>query len=284
MSSFNSRAKPLLAGGAAIIALGLCHGAFGGAPVSTNTIEPVAFAGVPTQADILKVCNLPKVANPISPFGLLVSTQAPVNVQSQAASADGKYVVNITVTQKNPTRFKYEDVSPVPGFPAGTPFPADLSTLSTFPVIPGDQFYGTRGTEAVSITDGQNTNIYCGDGVIRDQNLGPMGNNATSITFWWVAGPCGLANTSTVCSAYSSPPANVVVRATLDVPDAPLNNCGCTQTLQLCNTKLLGVANALNNVVLCNFSGHNGPAGFGAEAVLFGHSPLCMTIGNRTYC
>jgi len=264
---------------------------YAGLPISANTIEPIPFAGTPTAADIRTVCGLPTVSNPIVPSGIVevrVATLAPVNTTGVyfVDTSDGyRYQVNVTVLQKNPTIFKYEDVSAVPGFATGIVFPPDLSGLGLMP--PGDQFHGTRGTEAVSVTSGSATNIYCGDGVIRDTNLGPPANNASQISFWWVAGPCGLnsSNVSSVCSIYGSTSAlPLIITATQDKVSGAWNSGGCQQTLQLCNSKLLNVPQADNNIVACNFQGDNGPSGFQSEAILFGHSPLCRTLAGKTYC
>ena len=285
--------KSFLTACAATIAVALSLPSYAGFPISGNTIEPIPFSGTPTASDIQRVCGLPTVSSPLAPapgvVELRVLTLAPINTPqfNQVQTSDGyTYLVRVIVRQKNPTLFEFEDLSAVPGFATGTPFPNPLS----FPGLlmpPGDQFHGTRGTEAVSVTAGAATNIYCGDGVIRDSNVGPPGNNATQISFWWVAGPCGLndSTVTSVCSTYGSSATNpLVLTATQDKVNGASNSCGCQQTLQMCNSKLLGVAPAANNIVACNFQGDNGPSGFASEAILFGHSPLCRTLAGKTYC
>lgn len=259
-----------------IVTLGMVHAAF--AVVSGNGIVPIEVAGNITAAVIIQVCNLPNVVSP-SPVALGTNTLAPVNTPDQIISADMNYAVNLTVTQKNPTRINYEDVSPVPDFPLGTPFPNPPPDPIT-----GDQFRGTRGTEAVAVTSGNTTNVYCGDAVFRDEQLGPPGNNASSITFWWVAGPCGLdpASLAVVCGEYNTPVVTAAfVRATQDVDDSPVNACGCTQTLQLCNDVLDATGSASGNVVFCDL---DPVVDFQVEGVIIGNSPACPKIGGKTYC
>lgn len=252
----------LMTTGAAIAVLGLAPGAL--AQSSANEIEPVAFSGTPTPDDIIRVCNLPRVVDPNSPHVETRSDLNPSAPSTRPIGAGMPFRIEVTIIQgtgQNPDRISF----------------VDLSEES--------QFDDTPGIEAVSVEGSGGANIYCNIGTIEDSDLRPPGNNATSVSFFWVLGPCGLPGDDAldnVCAEYNPNPGDIsadIVQAILDEPEQPINLCGCTTPVFFCNPDPAFAEN--DNIVSCPFSGATGLQG---EAFISGASPACKNIGGFNVC
>jgi len=214
-------------------------------------VTPVQFTGTPAGQDVVKVCNLPIVAQPNSPAVVDINSP-PQNAGTifHSSTDNGWFAVELRLTQSKPPLVTFFERS----HPSSPP-PAPYSSVS-------DQFHDTPGIEAVVMQGPQLANIYCYLNSQGDSDLTTAGGSSlTHVSVYWVRGPCGLTDQTqlpAVCTAYSANPLysttpfelSAILPAHLGATQSKtaVNLCGCNGSVpRFCDpSKAAGTAGSCN--------------------------------------